>query len=47
MKQRHLLLLPLLVAVLALSGCGLWSKLFNRGGNIQPPKPLVEFTPTV
>ncbi|MGH8145220.1 MAG: outer membrane protein assembly factor BamB [Rhodanobacteraceae bacterium] len=48
MKRRHLLLLPLLlIAALALSGCGLWSKLFNRGTNIQPPKPLVEFTPTV
>lgn len=47
MKRRHLLLLPLLVAVLALSGCGLWNKIFNRGGNLQPPKPLVEFTPTV
>lgn len=47
MKRRHLLLLPLLVAVLALSGCGLWNKVFNRGSNLQPPKPLVEFTPTV
>ena len=47
MKRRHLLLLPLLVAVLALSGCGLWNKIFNRGGNLQPPKPLVELTPTV
>jgi outer membrane protein assembly factor BamB len=47
MKRRHLLLLPLLVAVFALSGCGLWNKIFNRGGNLQPPKPLVEFTPTV
>ena len=47
MKRRHLLLLPLLVAVFALSGCGLWNKVFNRGSNLQPPKPLVEFTPTV
>ena len=47
MKRRHLLLLPLLAAVLALSGCGLWNKIFNRGGNLQPPKPLVEFTPSV
>ncbi len=47
MKRRHLLLFPLLVATFALAGCGLWSKLFNRGSNIQPPKPLVEFTPTV
>ena len=47
MKRRHLLLLPLLAVVLALSGCGLWNKIFNRGGNLQPPKPLVEFTPTV
>jgi len=47
MKRRHLLLLPLLAAVLALSGCGLWNKVFNRGSNLQPPKPLVEFTPTV
>lgn len=47
MKRRHLLLLPLLLAVFALSGCGLWNKIFNRGGNLQPPKPLVEFTPTV
>jgi outer membrane protein assembly factor BamB len=43
MKRRHLLLLPLLVATVALSGCGLWNKIFNRGENIQPPKPLVEF----
>lgn len=47
MKRRHLLLLPLLVAAFALSGCGLWNKVFNRGSNLQPPKPLVEFTPTV
>ena len=47
MKRHHLLLLPLLAAVFALSGCGLWNKIFNRGGNLQPPKPLVEFTPTV
>ncbi|MGH8184526.1 MAG: outer membrane protein assembly factor BamB [Rhodanobacteraceae bacterium] len=47
MKRRHLLLLPLLAATVALSGCGLWSKLFNRGENIQPPKPLVEFAPTL
>ncbi|TAN04883.1 MAG: outer membrane protein assembly factor BamB [Rhodanobacteraceae bacterium] len=47
MKRRHFLLLPLLAATVALSGCGLWSKLFNRGENIQPPKPLVEFTPTL
>lgn len=47
MTRRHLLLLPLLVATFALSGCGLWSKIFNRGENIQPPKPLVEFTPTL
>lgn len=47
MKRRHLLLFPLLVATFALAGCGLWSKLFNRGSNIQPPKPLAEFTPTV
>ena len=47
MKRRHLLLLPLLVATVALSGCGLWSKLFNRGENIQPPKPLLEFTPSL
>lgn len=47
MKRRHLLLLPLLIATVALSGCGLWSKIFNRGDNIQPPKPLVEITPSV
>ncbi|TAM93084.1 MAG: outer membrane protein assembly factor BamB, partial [Rhodanobacteraceae bacterium] len=47
MTRRHFVLLPLLVATFALSGCGLWSKVFNRGENIQPPKPLVEFTPTV
>jgi outer membrane protein assembly factor BamB len=47
MKRRHLLLLPLLVGALALSGCGLWNKVFNRGGDLQPPKPLVEFTPSV
>lgn len=47
MKRRHLLLLPLLAAMLALSGCGLWSRLFHRGGNLQPPKALVEFTPSV
>lgn len=47
MKRRHLLLLPLLVATVALSGCSLWNKVFHRGGNIQPPKPLVEFTPSL
>ena len=47
MKLRYLLLFSLLVATCALSGCGLWSKVFNRGSNLQPPKPLVEFTPTV
>ncbi|HEX7326818.1 MAG TPA: outer membrane protein assembly factor BamB [Rhodanobacteraceae bacterium] len=48
MKRRHVLfLLPLLVAVFALSGCGLWNKIFHRGANLQPPKPLVTFTPSV
>ena len=47
MKRRHLLLLLLLVATVALSGCSLWNKLFHRGENLQPPKPLVEFSPTV
>ncbi len=47
MKLRHLLLLPLLIATVALSGCGLWNKLFHRSGNIQPPKPLVEFAPSL
>ena len=47
MKRHHLLLLPLLAALLAMSGCSLFSKMFNRGGNIEQPKPLVEFTPTV
>ncbi|MBN8735909.1 MAG: outer membrane protein assembly factor BamB [Xanthomonadales bacterium] len=47
MKHRHLLLLPLLIATVALSGCGLWNKIFNRGDNLQAPKPLVEITPSV
>jgi outer membrane protein assembly factor BamB len=47
MKRRHLLLLPLLAVTIALSGCGLWNKIFNRGQNIQPPKELVEFTPSL
>ncbi len=47
MKHRHLLLFPLLVAMFALSGCGLWNKIFNRGSELQPPRPLVEFVPTV
>ncbi|HET7161237.1 MAG TPA: outer membrane protein assembly factor BamB [Rhodanobacteraceae bacterium] len=47
MKLRHFLLLPLLVATVALSGCGLWNKIFKHGENVQPPKPLVEFTPSV
>jgi outer membrane protein assembly factor BamB len=47
MKLRHLLLLPLLVATVALSGCGLWNKIFRHGENVQPPKPLTEFTPSV
>lgn len=47
MKRHHLLLLSLLAALLALSGCSLFSKMFNRGGNIEQPKPLVELTPTV
>jgi outer membrane protein assembly factor BamB len=47
MKRRYLLLFSLLVATFALSGCGLWNKIFNRGSNLQAPKPLVEFTPTV
>lgn len=47
MKRRHVLLLPLLAAMLVLSGCGLWTKIFNRGGNIQPPKPLAELAPTL
>jgi outer membrane protein assembly factor BamB len=47
MKRRHLLLFPLIVATLALSGCGLWNKIFNRSSDLQPPKPLVEFVPTV
>jgi outer membrane protein assembly factor BamB len=47
MKRRHLFLLPLLVAALALSGCGLWNKLIHHGSNLQPPKPVAEITPTV
>lgn len=47
MKRRHLLLLPLCVAVLALSGCGLWNKIFKHSDNLEPPKPLVAFTPTL
>jgi outer membrane protein assembly factor BamB len=47
MKRRHLLILPLLLATVVLSGCGLWNKIFNRGENIQPPKPLVEFPASV
>lgn len=47
MKRRHLAILPLLLATIALSGCGLWNKIFHRGENIQPPKPLVEFPPSV
>jgi outer membrane protein assembly factor BamB len=47
MKRRHLFVLPLLAATLVLSGCGLWAKLLNHGSNIQPPKPLAEFAPTL
>jgi outer membrane protein assembly factor BamB len=47
MKRRHLFVLPLLAATLVLSGCGLWTKLINHGSNIQPPKPLAEFAPTL
>lgn len=47
MKRRHLLLFPLLVAALVLSGCSLWNRVINRGGNIQPPKPVATFTPSV
>lgn len=47
MMRRHLLLLPLLAGTFALAGCGLWGKLFNHGGNVQPPRPLVEFTPSL
>lgn len=47
MKLRHLLVLPLFAATLVLSGCGLWNKIINHGSNIQPPKPLVEFSPTL
>jgi outer membrane protein assembly factor BamB len=47
MKLRHLLLLPLLVATVALSGCGLWNKIFRHGENVQPPRPLEEFTPSL
>ena len=47
MKRRHLLLLTMLVATFALSGCGMWNKMFDRGGDIQPPKPLVKFDASV
>lgn len=47
MKFRHLLLLLLLAGACTLSGCSLFSKIFNRGGNIQPPKPVAEFTQTL
>lgn len=47
MKRRHLFVLPLLAVTLVLSGCGLWTKLVNHGSNIQPPKPLAEFAPTL
>jgi outer membrane protein assembly factor BamB len=47
MKRPYRLLFPLLVATFALSGCGLWNKIFHRGSNLQAPKPLVEFVPTL
>ncbi len=47
MNRRHLVLLPLLVALLALSGCGLFNKIFKRGGNLHEPRPLAEFTPSL
>ena len=47
MKRRHVLLLPLFAGALALSGCGLLTKMFNHGSNLELPKPLTAFTPTL
>jgi outer membrane protein assembly factor BamB len=47
MNRRHLVLLPLLAATLALSGCGLFNKIFKHSGDINAPKALVEFAPSL
>ncbi len=47
MKRRHLLFLSLLALAPAMTGCSLIQKMFNKGSNIEPPRPLVEFTPSV
>lgn len=47
MNRRHLVLLLLLAAPLALSGCGLISKVFKHGDQTHAPRELVDFTPSV
>lgn len=47
MKRHHLLMLSLLALLPAFAGCSLINKIINRGGNVQPPKELTAFTPTL
>lgn len=47
MKRHHLLLLSLLALLPAFAGCSLIDKIISGKDNIQPPRELTEFTPTL
>lgn len=47
MKQRHLLAISLLTLLPAFAGCSLISKIISGKDNVNPPRELTEFTPTL
>ncbi|MGN6314414.1 MAG: outer membrane protein assembly factor BamB [Rhodanobacteraceae bacterium] len=47
MTRRHLLMLSLLAVLPAFTGCSLISKIVSGKDNVNPPRELTKFTPTV
>lgn len=47
MKSRHLFAVSLLALLVALTGCGPIKRMFAGKDNLQPPRELTEFTPSV
>lgn len=47
MKRQHLLILSVIALLPAFAGCSLISKIVNGKDNVNPPRELTEFTPTL
>lgn len=47
MKSRHFFAVSLLALLVALTGCGPIKRMFASKDNLQPPRELTEFTPSV